>query len=82
MMLDDSARDCVRTKDGKYIVIDTCWVFDRMCYETMVFPADSEGHVLDWDDLDVDFAFDKESADRNHSEMINKWSDKVIDMVL
>lgn len=76
--LDDRATDIIQTANGKYVYIDTCWPWDRNCYETMVFKCDKNGKVTSWKDLDAAWYDNPKDADIGHAEMINKWMKEVL----
>ena len=74
-------RDIVMTGNGEYVLIDTSYVpfpIGRDSYETSVTRCNKNGKVNHWKELDVLTAKDKETADVNHAEMINKWMRGVI----
>lgn len=45
---------CVFKKGENYYYADRAYVYDCMCIETMIFPADKEGQVTSWTELYCD----------------------------
>lgn len=76
-VLDGKANDVIRTANGEFVVIDTCFTFDYG-WETMVFPCKEDGYILDFSELDVNRYISPEDADIGHAEMINKWMKEVL----
>ena len=73
VLLDDATRDVILTKTRGYVLINTCYVWDRCCYESMVFSCDKDGNVFSWIEMDCKLYDTKEEADIGHAELINKW---------
>lgn len=69
----DHIRSLVPLGDEGYVVVDSCFVLDKYCYETMVFAADKAGNVLDWMDLDVETYFTIDEMIIGHKAMCKKW---------
>lgn len=81
VVLDERAEDTVMTRNGKIIMIKTDFVpfpLGRNFYETGVYPCSDRG-IVDYK-KEIDFAYtrDKEAADINHANMINKWIKAVL----
>lgn len=69
-------RDCIEVgHTGQHVVVDSRETPDRG-YETMVFPSDKDGEVLDWGELDVDIYEDWQTMKEGHDEMCEKWKAK------
>lgn len=69
-------RDCIEVGNtGQHVVVDSRETPDHG-YETMVFPADEDGEVLDWGELDVDTYRDWQEMKEGHDEMCKKWKEK------
>ena len=43
-------------------------------YETMVFPLDADGEVVEWSEIDSDAYNDEAAAEAGHIRMCEKWS--------
>ena len=71
--MNEFTRDIVKTSNGKYVLVDTAWVSDFDCWETMVFKCRENGSVTSWMELDVKRYKTKDLAMRGHNEMIAKW---------
>ncbi len=69
-------RDIVKIKKShhEYVAVDTQLTMDAG-WETMVFPCDETGYILNWGEYDVDRYPDEESAVKGHKEMIKKWEE-------
>ena len=67
--------DIITTKNGKYVLIDTCYTLDHG-WESMVFECDCDGNVKSWIDLDVEIYDTMDEANEGHQEMINRWMNK------
>lgn len=71
-------RDCIEVGNtGRHVVVDSRETPDHG-YETMVFPADKDGEVLDWGELDVDTYGDWQEMEEGHKEMCEKWKAKEV----
>lgn len=68
-------RSLVQLSGEKYVAVDSCYTKDHG-YETMVFAADSKGHILDWMDLDAETYATVDEMMIGHKAMCKKWSAK------
>jgi len=68
----DFWRDLIKTRNGKFVLIDTRWTIDAG-WETMVFSANKNGEVTNGLDFDCVQYGSKEEAAVGHTEIINKW---------
>ena len=66
--------DTVKTKNGRFVVVDTCYTFDHGL-ETMVFASDEKGTIKDWSDLDAMTYSTTEEAKAGHQQMIEEWKE-------
>lgn len=55
-------------------VVDTRWVDDCGCFETMVFHCDKNGEITDHFGIDSNRYCNQSDAEQGHNEMIKKWS--------
>lgn len=60
----------VRTNDGTIYYVDSCNTFDRG-YETMVFAANEELKVTNWNDLYAEWYNSFEEMQEGHNRIIN-----------
>ena len=58
-------------------VIDTCFVTDYDCNETMVFTCNCDGGNVDYMDLDCSRGFTDDMMNVEHDKMVNKWIKKM-----
>lgn len=58
-------------------VIDTCFVIDYACNESMVFACDCDGRNIDYLDLDCSRGFPDDMMEVEHEKMVNKWIKKM-----
>lgn len=70
--------DTVKTKKGRFVVVDTYYTFDNGL-ETMVFASDKQGYVTSWKDLDAETYATPGEAEAGHRHMIEKWKEMDID---
>ena len=65
-------RDVVLSSIGS-VLIDTAFVFDNKCYETLVVKCNYKGDP-DWSsDLDCKLHSSEEDAIKGHNKMKDKW---------
>lgn len=62
--------------DGSYVVVDSCFAYDILQYETMVFESDSKGNIIDWTVLDVERYDTVQEMRIGHKAMCKKWRKK------
>lgn len=69
-------RDCIAVgSTGRFVVVDSRETMDAG-YETMVFEAEGNGDVIDYDDLDVARYETWQEMEKGHEKMCEKWKKK------
>lgn len=73
------ACDMIQQKDGRYVMIDTCYVPMDKRYETIIVYCSNRGNVrkADWGrELGMMWYHDKDEALKGHNEAVDKYENK------